>query len=157
VSEFELVRLYPGLAPAARRPVAIVSGLSSDAHTWNLVFLELLLDELGYQVTNLGACVPDDLLVRECLDRSPDLLVISSVNGHGYLDGARVVRRLRDHVPLDRLPIAIGGKLGVSGALAPVQRAELLAAGCDAVFEEHADAVASFRHFLGSLPVRTIR
>jgi methylaspartate mutase sigma subunit len=155
VRDFDLVRTYQGREPAHRRPVAIVTGLSSDAHTWNLVFLELLLDELGYQVTNLGACVPDDLLVRECLDRTPDLLVISSVNGHGYLDGARAVRRLRDHKPLARLPIAIGGKLGVFGALEPAQRAELVAVGCDGVFEEHADAVASFRTFLGSLPVRT--
>ncbi|MCT2585117.1 cobalamin-dependent protein [Actinophytocola sp. S1-96] len=143
--------------PSSRRPTAIVSGLSSDAHTWNLVFLELLLDELGFLVTNLGPCVPDDLLVAECLDHVPDVLVLSSVNGHGYADGARVVRRLREHTPLAALPVAIGGKLGVAGGLTAGQRDELVAAGCDAVFEEHADAVASFRGFLRALPVRAAR
>jgi methylaspartate mutase sigma subunit len=156
VSGFELVSPRDR-DPEIRRQVAMVSGLSSDAHTWNLVFLELLLDELGYDVVNLGACVPDTLLVRECLDRTPDVLVLSGVNGHGYLDGARVARRLRDQPKLARLPIAIGGKLGVSGALDPGQRAALLAAGCDAVFEAHADPIASFHQFLGTLPVRTIQ
>lgn len=61
----------------------LVTGLSSDAHTWNLVYLELLLEELGCRVTNLGACVPDATIVRECVTRRPDLLVIGSLNGHG--------------------------------------------------------------------------
>ncbi|WFE24541.1 methylaspartate mutase [Solwaraspora sp. WMMD937] len=138
-------------------PTVIVSGLSSDAHTWNLVFLELLLAELGYRVTNLGACVPDELLVRECLDRAPELLVLSSVNGHGHLDGARVVRRLRGLPPLAGLPIVIGGKLGVAGGLTAAQRDELARAGCDAVFEENAETVTAFRRFLDTLPVRAIR
>ncbi|MFV2022161.1 cobalamin B12-binding domain-containing protein [Micromonospora sp. LOL_023] len=138
-------------------PRAIVSGLSSDAHTWNLVFLELLLAELGFQVTNLGACVPDDLLVRECLDLAPDLLVLSSVNGHGHLDGARVVRELRGLPPLAGLPIVIGGKLGVAGGLTGAQRDELVRAGCDAVFEENAETVTAFRRFIDTLPIRAIR
>lgn len=146
-------------APAAtgRPATAVVSGLASDAHTWNLVFLELLLTELGYTVVNLGACVPDELLVRECRDRSPDLLVLSSVNGHGHIDGARAVRALRAEAALAALPVVIGGKLGVAGELTAAQRDELVAAGCDAVFEESTDAITAFRLFLSALPVRAVR
>ncbi|MGQ4416103.1 methylaspartate mutase, partial [Streptomyces sp. SAS_269] len=35
-------------------PVVVVSSLASDAHTWNLVFLQLLIEESGFDVVNLG-------------------------------------------------------------------------------------------------------
>ncbi|PYC66959.1 hypothetical protein C7C45_23060 [Micromonospora arborensis] len=143
--------------PGRRRATVVVSGVASDAHTWNLVFLELLLSELGFDVANLGACVPDELLVRECLERRPDLLVLSSVNGHGHIDGARAARALRDRSALAALPVVIGGKLGVAGSLTAAQRDELLAAGCDAVYEDSVDAITAFRSFLSALPSRAFR
>jgi methylaspartate mutase sigma subunit len=67
--------------PALRdRGTVVVSGLASDAHTWNLVYLQLVIEELGYRVVNLGPCVPDDVLVEECRRIDPVLLVIGSVN-----------------------------------------------------------------------------
>lgn len=64
-----------------------MASVASDSHTWNLVFLYLLLEELGFDVVNLGASLPDDILISECTRIEPDLVVISSVNGHGYNDG----------------------------------------------------------------------
>ncbi|BAU88404.1 methylaspartate mutase [Streptomyces laurentii] len=49
----------------------LVSSVSSDSHTWNLVFLQLLLEDLGHEVTNIGACVPDELLIAECRRHRP--------------------------------------------------------------------------------------
>ncbi|MGW2991231.1 cobalamin B12-binding domain-containing protein [Streptomyces sp. NPDC001193] len=72
----------------------VVSGVSSDAHTWNLVFLQLMLEERGHEVVNLGACPPDDEVVAACLRECPDALVVSTVNGHGHMDGERLVRTL---------------------------------------------------------------
>lgn len=123
----------------------------SDAHTWNLVFLQLVLEELGHRVVNLGACVPDDLLVAECLRCAPDLVAISSVNGHGFNDGMRVIAQLRRHPELTRTPIVIGGKLGIAGAENPCFSGDLLRAGFDAVFEDDAD-LTSFLSFINSLP-----
>ncbi|MGI5404283.1 cobalamin B12-binding domain-containing protein [Streptomyces sp. CA-135486] len=125
----------------------LVSSVSSDSHTWNLVFLQLLLEEMGHEVTNVGSCVPDELLIEECRRVRPELVVISSVNGHGALDGARAVRRLREQADLRDLRIVIGGKLGVRGAEAGTYGPELLAAGFDAVFEDAA-GVAEFRQYL---------
>ncbi|CAL9404559.1 MULTISPECIES: cobalamin B12-binding domain-containing protein [Streptomyces] len=114
----------------------IVSTVASDAHTWNLVFLQLLLEEAGYDVVNLGPCVPDELLVAECVRRDPTMLVVSSVNGHGYSDGLRVVTKLRARPELERTVMVIGGLLGVSES--PEERdrqpADLYRAGFDAVF-----------------------
>ncbi|WP_326575793.1 cobalamin-dependent protein [Streptomyces sp. NBC_00487] len=129
----------------------LVSSVSSDSHTWNLVFLQLLLEEMGHEVTNIGSCVPDDLLIEECRRLRPELVVISSVNGHGALDGARAVRRLRDEPDLRDLRIVIGGKLGVRGAEAGTYGPELMSAGFDAVFEDAA-GVAEFRRYLTQAP-----
>ncbi len=134
----------------ARTLDVIVTGLSSDAHTWNLVYLHLLLEERGCRVTNLGGCTPDDTIVRECLVRRPDLLVISSVNGHGAQDGLRLIEAIRAHPALVTTPVAIGGKLDVVGGS---NAAALLAAGFDAVFED-AGGLAPFRSFLHAVAVR---
>jgi methylmalonyl-CoA mutase cobalamin-binding subunit len=125
----------------------LVSSVSSDAHTWNLVFLQLLLEEMGHEVTNIGSCVPDELLIEECRRVRPDVVVISSVNGHGALDGARCIRRLRDEPDLRGLRVVIGGKLGVTGAEPGTYGPELLAAGFDAVFEDAA-GIDEFRRYL---------
>ncbi|WKV70811.1 cobalamin B12-binding domain-containing protein [Streptomyces sp. PCS3-D2] len=131
----------------------VVTTMASDSHTWNLVFLQLLLEELGHRVTNLGACVPDELLVAECHRIGPDLIVLSSVNGHGFNDGLRVIEALRACPELACTPTVIGGKLGISGSgsgTSARQRA-LMTAGFDGVFEE-GGSVLDFRSFVGSLP-----
>lgn len=128
----------------------VVTSMSSDAHTWNLVYLQLLIEELGYRVTNLGACVPDPELTAACRARRPDLIVISSVNGHGCHDGLRVIRALRGCPELAATPVVIGGKLGVADAPDQGLTDRLVAAGFDAVFLGP-DAVPSFRSFVESL------
>ncbi|WP_439658261.1 cobalamin B12-binding domain-containing protein [Lentzea sp. HUAS TT2] len=132
--------------PDAARLDIVVSGLASDAHTWNLVYLQLVLEEMGHRVTNLGACIPDGLLTSRCGQVAPDLVVLSSVNGHGFQDARRVIGPLRAR--LASTPVVIGGKLGVDGSGGHTQ--ELLAAGFDAVFED-ADAITSFRGYVDRL------
>ncbi len=117
---------------------------------WNLVFLQLLLEEQGAEVTNLGACVPDDLIIEECRRTRPDALVISTVNGHGHLDGLRLIRRIRSEPDLVGLRVVIGGKLGVRGAENIVFAEELALSGFDAVFEADA-GIDSFQEFLATL------
>ncbi|POX50105.1 methylmalonyl-CoA mutase [Streptomyces sp. Ru72] len=121
----------------------LLSTVSSDSHTWNLVFLQLLLEERGYQVINLGSCVPDAELIEQVRVQRPDAVVISSVNGHGHIDGRRLIRKLRaDSDPaLAAVPVMIGGKLGIQGAAQPHLADELVAEGFDAVFTDGADPV----------------
>ncbi len=126
----------------------VVTSLASDAHTWNLVYLQLVLEELGHRVTNLGACVPDELLITECVRRDPDLVVVSSVNGHGCHDGLRLIGALRAR---SGATVVIGGKLGTGGVDGARERAaRLTAAGYDAVFED-GTGMAAFRAFLARL------
>jgi methylmalonyl-CoA mutase cobalamin-binding subunit len=132
----------------------LVSSVSSDSHTWNLVFLQLLLEELGHEVVNVGACVPDELLIAECRRTAPDMVVVSSVNGHGHLDGRRLIGRLRAEPDLRHLPVVIGGKLGTKGAENGTYGPELMAAGFDAVFED-SEGIAPFRQYLAGASEQT--
>ena len=145
------------LGPARERAAGTASGVTvvvtsvaSDSHTWNLVYLQLALEELGHQVVNLGACVPDELLVTECLRIRPHLVVVSTVNGHGFHDGRRLISRIRDCAELAEMPVVIGGKLGIAGPAGHEGRDQLRAAGFDAVFEEGA-AITALTSMAGQL------
>ena len=132
--------------PERAAPAANTSGLrvllsttSSDSHTWNMVFLHLLLEETGHRVINLGPCVPDALLVQSAQLYRPDAIVITTVNGHGQIDGARAVRALREQPATRDIPVVIGGQLGIDGPSGDEQVRRLLEAGFDAVFVPAAD------------------
>lgn len=139
----------PDTRSAALR--VVVTGTSSDAHTWNLVFLQLLLEELGHDVVNLGPCVPDRLAVDSCAELRADLLVVSSVNGHGANDARSLIAALRARRETAHLPVVIGGKLGISLAGREESVRALIEAGFDAVFEEGMSVVTPFESFVASL------
>lgn len=132
-------RRAPQTTERPTAPTAVLTSVSCDSHTWNLVYLHLLLEENGWRVVNLGACTPDDTIIEACERVRPDLLVVSTVNGHGHLDGARLATALRERPRLAELPAIIGGKLGVAGALDHDVALSLLAAGFDEVFDDGAD------------------
>lgn len=128
----------------------MVSSTSSDSHTWNLVFLELFIEERGHESINIGNCVPADLLVRRCLEELPDYLVVSSVNGHGFRDGLAIAREIERHPQLCNMQLIIGGKLNTSNSNSAAMERELLEAGYSRVFQgEH--AAADFRSLLDGL------
>ncbi|MEV5934747.1 cobalamin-dependent protein [Streptomyces sp. NPDC052079] len=124
----------------------LISGTSSDAHTWNLIYVHLFLEERGYTVSNLGSCVPDDLLVHTCRELRPELVVLSSVNGHGFTDGLQAIRAIRQQSDMRHLPVVIGGKLGTDGLRNAGCTRRLLDAGFDAVFDN--GDLGAFEHFL---------
>ena len=128
----------------------LLTSVSSDSHTWNLVFLQLVLEELGHQVHNLGACVPDELLIAESERLRPDLIVVSTVNGHGFHDGLRVITQLRERPGLTQVPAVIGGKLGIDGPGCDGSRAKLISAGFDAVFDD-GTGLTAFQSFVRQL------
>jgi methylaspartate mutase sigma subunit len=142
----------PADRPAARGLSVVVSSVSSDSHTWNLVYLQLSIEELGHGVRNLGACVPDELLVEECLRERPDLVVLSTVNGHGFIDGMRLIARVRACQELAGMPVVIGGMLGISGPDGQRSHTQLLAAGYTAVFDD-GPRMPAFRSFVEALAV----
>lgn len=130
-------------------PVAVVATISSDAHSWNLVILQLLLEEHGYTVHNLGPCTPPAELV-DCLRFvRPDLVVLSTVNGHGLIELPQVVRSLRG------TRVVVGGKLNTTRVSAGDIR-RLVDIGVDRVFTE-SEPLEAFFGYLRALDRRERR
>ncbi|MEU4846759.1 cobalamin B12-binding domain-containing protein [Streptomyces gilvosporeus] len=111
----------------------VLSTISSDAHTWNLVYLQLLLEEHGFDVVNLGPCVPDEHILGAIRRHRPCAVVLSTVNGHGYLDGSRLIKKIRNTPEGLETPVFIGGKLGILGEDNVVYADRLITDGFDAV------------------------
>ncbi len=140
--------MSPSCATEQRtRPTVVLASIPSDSHTWNLLFLQLLLEEHGWSVTNLGACVPVPMLLDESLRRVPDLIVISTVNGHGAQEARQIIEAVRARPALSRVPVFLGGKISVSEERERAAVGELSAAGYDAVLVGD-DAVPAFRTHL---------
>ncbi|MER5483732.1 cobalamin-dependent protein [Streptomyces sp. NPDC002812] len=133
--------------PARNAPTAVVGTVPSDSHTWNLVFLQLLLEEHGYHVHNLGPCTPHEELAAACADLAPDLLVLSSVNGHGVIEGPRSIQAVRARSGQAGPSSVIGGMLTTNGQLTEGQTTALLEAGFDAVFTTD-QSVHAFSEYL---------
>jgi methylmalonyl-CoA mutase cobalamin-binding subunit len=146
------LRASPSPAKSKR---AVIATVQSDSHMWNLVYIELVLRENGWDVNNLGACTPTDLVVETCLTERPDMLVVSTVNGHGHIGGRKLIERLRSRPELEYLPVVIGGKLGTLGAENSVFAEPLIAAGFSVVFIE-SEGLQSFSRFIEA-PQRALR
>ena len=94
-----------------KRPLVIVATTPDDSHAWNLIGIELHLAERGFEVLNLGPCTPEELLAETIRDQRPDLVVLSSINGHGALSLPAVLETLEHYQVKRTAPIVIGGLL----------------------------------------------
>ncbi|NWB99001.1 cobalamin B12-binding domain-containing protein [Pseudomonas gingeri] len=129
-------------------PHCLLATVESDSHMWNLVYLQLWLTEHGFNVKNLGSCTPTELVLTSLEQHRTQLLVVSSVNGHGHSQGLELIRLVRQHHP--DLPCVIGGKLTTSEDQTRAVSQELLAAGYNQVFIGD-DAISTFEIYLGTL------
>lgn len=124
----------------------ILTGTPSDSHIWNLIFMELFLRENGCQVLNLGACVPIASVRQAIVETPPDLVVISSLNGHLFQDAIEIMNSLsKSLLTLPRL--VVGGNMGISVKDMNFQKKKLLKLGYDGVFIEN-DSLPSFIKYL---------
>jgi methylaspartate mutase sigma subunit len=78
-----------------RQPTALLTTIESDSHSWNLVYMELLLKEQSFRVVNLGPCAPVPKTIAAIAEFGPDVVVVSTVNGHGYLQGKTLAVSIR--------------------------------------------------------------
>jgi len=130
-----------------QRPLFLLTTVESDAHTWNLVYIETLLEEHGIEIINLGPCVPADMTIDAIEAHRPDGVIVSSVNGHGFLQGRELYRRAAERLG-DELPaMLIGGKLSTNEESAAAIKRELTTLGFSGVFVGRR-AIPEFRQWL---------
>lgn len=133
-----------------QNPIALICTTVSDSHTWNLVFLNMLLEELGFDVINEGPCTPVSLVVDDCEERTADVVVVSTVNGHGMEDSCQLIRSLRARSVLAEVPVVIGGKLNTLDGVNQTEKQRLLECGFNRVFDD-SDDLAEFIRYSRSL------
>lgn len=110
----------------------VLATIPSDSHCLNLIYIEKYMKESGFSVYNLGCCTPIEEVVTVCADVQPVFVVISTLNGHGYMEGITLAAALRENPLTVDLPLFIGGNIGVNIADAPTQAMKL----CDAGFTD---------------------
>ncbi|MFN7097581.1 MAG: cobalamin B12-binding domain-containing protein [Gammaproteobacteria bacterium] len=125
----------------------LLTTIPSDSHMWNLVFMQLFLEEHGHEVINLGACVPIDLIIREAHYHRPGMIVVSSINGHGNIEGRELATAVKACDLLKNINLVIGGKLSTKGINNIDYVSTLKQAGFDEVYTED----SSIESFLTSI------
>jgi methylaspartate mutase sigma subunit len=132
---------------------AVLATIPSDCHSWNLLYMTYFLEELDFSVINLGVCTPLDLLADTCTKENPDLVVISTINGHGCIEGIELIQRLKPVEIQRQMPVVIGGILCINPYDLPKHASTLQLAGFDRVFfgdnsipEFHAFLKCHFNH-----------
>jgi methylmalonyl-CoA mutase cobalamin-binding subunit len=120
--------------------------VESDSHMWNLTYIQKVLEEQGVVVRNLGCCTPVDHVVHQVKQWRPDVVVLSTINGHGY-HGVRVLLE-RLQAAGSAVPLVVGGRLSTTVADDTRIHADLLARGCAGVFVREG-AVDRLRALIG--------
>ena len=119
------------------KKTALLVTVPSDSHSWNLVFMEFLLSDLGYKVENLGPNTPMPEVVDWLNQEYCDMVVVSTVNGHGYIEGAELARRIRSETGFSG-GLYLGGKICTENDHATIAGYSkmLKASGFDRVFDD---------------------
>jgi len=89
----------------------LLATLPSDAHGQNLVVLQRLLVEHGFEVRNLGICTPVAVLLKACAELRPRVVVISATNGHHDVEGTRVAKCIHELLGPASPSLALAGEL----------------------------------------------
>ncbi|MZE54271.1 methylmalonyl-CoA mutase [Streptomyces sp. SID5770] len=132
----------------ARKPRALIGTIASDSHTWNLIFIDLLLKELGFHTMNLGPCTPLSLFLSSFVNFKPDMIIVSSVNGHARSQAPEIAAKLKLIGATSRL--VAGGKLSTGPEGNIEIRNELQLAGFHAVFFTD-DSIGEFTKYAESI------
>jgi len=127
--------------------LAILATIPSDSHSWNLIFMEKFLIETGFATINLGVCVPYEDVLVNCATHKPDYLVISTINGHGYMEGVELAKIIRAEINLTNMKMVIGGNLYVGSRILGKHINGLYAAGYDGVYSS-ANSLQEFSSLL---------
>ncbi|MDV8022647.1 cobalamin B12-binding domain-containing protein [Rhodococcus sp. IEGM 1330] len=130
--ERDLVAGVTTTHPVSRRVLIVTT--PSDVHSWNLVFLSLVVRDAGMSCRIVGPASQLDEIVVGAEEFAPDVVLVSTINGHGEFEAADVLNALRE-VCDPHVPVLIGGILGVSHELRSSRRSALLSMGYTEVFE----------------------
>lgn len=142
------------------RPQIVLATVPSDSHAWNLVFMQLLLTEIGFDVINLGPCTPVALVLDTAAELGADGIVISTINGHGCDEAPRLGKAKIADPRVSHLPLAVGGKLTTTNRIEPDQVERLRASGFGLIHQDNGSPLGlkdDLHTFLAVTPIQVPR
>ncbi len=91
----------------------VIGTIGSDAHVTGQFVLARALEDAGFNVVKLGACVPQEEFIEAALETGADAILVSSLYGMAYFD----CEGLRDkcvEAGMKDVVLYIGGQLGTN-------------------------------------------
>lgn len=100
------------MAKGKRKLKLVLGVIGSDVHAVGNKILENILVEEGFEVTNIGVLSPQEDFINAAIETAADLIIISSLYGHGEID-CRGMREKCIEAGIDDIPLYVGGNLVV--------------------------------------------
>lgn len=100
------------MAKGKRKLRLVLGVIGSDVHAVGNKILENILVEEGFKVTNIGVLSSQEDFINAAIETAADLIVISSLYGHGEID-CRGMREKCIEAGIDDIPLYVGGNLVV--------------------------------------------
>jgi len=91
----------------------VIGTIGSDAHVTGQFILTRALEDAGFQVVRLGACVPQEEFIEAAIETGAAAILVSSLYGMAYFD-CEGLREKCIEAGLKDVILYIGGQLGTN-------------------------------------------
>lgn len=113
--------------------VLVLGVIGTDVHAVGNKILDYAFNKAGFKVTNLGVMVSQKEFVEAAVEANADLIVVSSLYGHGEID-CPGLREKCDEAGLEGIRIYVGGNIVVGKADFKEVEGRFLKMGFDRVY-----------------------
>lgn len=90
----------------------VLGVIGSDCHAVGNKILDYALSEAGFDVINIGVLSPQEDFINAAKETSADVIIVSSLYGHGELD-CQGMREKCDEAGLEGILLYVGGNIVV--------------------------------------------
>lgn len=119
------------------KDTVLIAMTESDAHVVAIRLLQVFLEENGYQVINLGACVPLTEVVETASKLKPICIVLGAQNGHALDDIAPLLPLMQKRA--FSCPVLLGGNVSIGSKKSNDSIEKLKTAGVTEIFSSFED------------------
>jgi methylaspartate mutase sigma subunit len=95
-----------------KTPTLVLGVIGMDVHAVGNKILEYSFTNAGFKVVNLGVMVPQEEFINAAIETDADVIVVSSLYGHGELD-CRGLREKCIEAGIGNILLYVGGNIVV--------------------------------------------
>lgn len=111
----------------------VIGVIGADVHAVGISILQHAFEEAGFEVVNLGVMVSQEEYIAAAIETNADVILVSSLYGHGELD-CRGLRDKCDESGLKDILLYVGGNIVVGKQPFDEVEKRFKAMGFDRVF-----------------------